>query len=290
MLQFALHITISAIIFAILTSGFRFFIKLRWTIDFSYLAIVIFASYTSALLNIHFWLGILASILLSFAVSLLFTFLILFLSSKLNDVYFSIGTLALYILAYQLAYNLEGITGWALGLSWISRNLIGSLSVTSLWSYLSLSLAVITILFTWLFFFKKSYFYKVLMWRGENELVVKSLWTNIVKYKFVMIAITTFLAAVGGWLYTFYYLYIDPSSFWLSMLILLVVIWFISYKYNDRWILATSMIVMFAYEYLRFFKLVDPSKIGYFREMIFWVIVVAVAFIVFRKTNFGREN
>lgn len=290
MLQFALHIVISAIIFAILTSWFRFFIKLRWTIDFSYLAIVIFASYTSALLNINFWLGILASIFLSFGLSILFTFLVLFLSSKLNDVYFSIWTLALYILAYQLAYNMEGITWWALGLSWISRNLIGSFMVTGLSSYLILSLIILIILFTCLFLFKKSYFYKVLTWRGENEIVVKSLWTKIMKYKFVMILITTFLAAVGWWLYTFYYLYIDPSSFRLSMLILLVVIWFISYKYNDRGIFGTSLIVMFAYEYLRFFKVVDPSKIWYFREMLFGVIVVIVAFIVFRKTSFGREN
>ncbi len=290
MTQFALHIIISAIIFAILTSGFRFFIKLRWTIDFSYLAIVIFASYASALFNINFWLGILASILLSFGLSILFTFLVLFLSSKLNDVYFSIGTFALYILAYQLAYNMENITWWALGLSWISRNLIGSFMVTSLWSYLILSLIILILLFTFLFLFKKSYFYKVLTWRGENEIVVKSLWTKITKYKFVMILITTFLAAVGWWLYTFYYLYIDPSSFWLSMLILLVVIWFISYKYNDRGIFGTSLIVMFAYEYLRFFKVVDPSKIGYFREMLFGIIVVVVAFVVFRKTSFGREN
>ncbi len=290
MTQFALHIIISAIIFAILTSGFRFFIKLRWTIDFSYLAIVIFASYASALFNINFWLGILASILLSFGLSILFTFLVLFLSSKLNDVYFSIGTFALYILAYQLAYNMENITWWALGLSWISRNLIGSFMVTSLWSYLILSLIILILLFTFLFLFKKSYFYKVLTWRGENEIVVKSLWTKITKYKFVMILITTFLAAVGWWLYTFYYLYIDPSSFWLSMLILLVVIWFISYKYNDWGIFGTSLIVMFAYEYLRFFKVVDPSKIGYFREMLFGIIVVVVAFVVFRKTSFGREN
>jgi len=290
MLQFALHIIISAIIFAILTSGFRFFIKLRWTIDFSYLAIVIFASYTSALLNINFWFWIIASILISFLLSILFTFLVLFLSSKLNDVYFSIGTLALYILAYQLAYNMGSITWWALGLSWISRNLIWSIMVSNLSSYLILSLIILILIFTFLFLFKKSYFYKVLTWRWENEIVVKSLWTKILKYKFVMILITTFLAAVGWWLYTFYYLYIDPSSFWLSMLILLVVIWFISYKFNDRGIFGTSMIVMFAYEYLRFFKVVDPSKIGYFREMLFGVIVVIVAFVVFRKTSFGREN
>ena len=251
---------------------------------------MIFASYTCALLNIHFWLGILASILLSFGISIVFTFLVLFLSSKLNDVYFSIGTLALYILAYQLAYNMDGITGWALGLSWISRNLIGSIMVNSLRSYLLLSLSILILLFTFLFFFKKSYFYKVLTWRWENEIVVKSLGAKIIKYKFVMILITTFLAAVGWWLYTFYYLYIDPSSFWLSMLILLVVIGFISYKFNDWGIFGTSLVVMFAYEYLRFFKLVDPSKIGYVREMLFWIIVVIVAFVMFRKTSFGREN
>jgi len=285
-----LHILISAIIFAILASGFKFFVKLRGTLDFSYMAIVIFASYAGTLLNIHRWMWLILSIIISFLLCIAFTFLVLFLSSKLDDVYFSIGTLALYILFYQLAYNLEWITWWALWLSWITRVLVDGVNFTSMNAFLIVAGAIAPLVFLFLFFLKRSYFYKVLTWWWENEIVVKSLGVKINKYKLAMILITTFLAVVWGNLFSFYYLYIDPSTFWLGMLILLIVITFISYKFNDWWTLLVSIIVMMAYEYLRFFKVVDPSKIGYFREMVFGIIVVVTAFIVFRKTSFGREN
>ena len=285
-----LHILITAIIFGILASGFKFFVKLRGTLDFSYMAIVIFASYAGTLLNIHRWMWLIFSIIISFVLCIAFTFLILFLSSKLDDVYFTIGTLALYILFYQLAYNLEWITWWALWLSWVTRTLIGSITFTSTNSFLLVAVSIAIIIFLCFFLLKRSYFYKVLTWWWENEIVVKSLGVKINRYKLTMILITTFLAVVWANLFSFYYLYIDPSSFWLGLLVLLIVITFISYKFNDRWTLLVSIIVTLVYEYLRFFKIVDPSKIGYFREMLFGMIVVATAFIVFRKTSFGREN
>lgn len=289
-MQFAIHIIISAIIFTLLASGFKFFIKLKWNLDFSYMAIVIFSSYLSALLNIHYWIWILLAVLISFLISIWFTFLVLFLSSKLNDVYFTIWTLTLYILVYQLAYNMEWITWWALGLSGIDRNLVGWIQLSSLPLFLLFAGILIVLVIWWLVYFKKTYFYKTLMWWGERAAIVKSLWVKINIYKFVMILITTLLASLAGTLYTFYYLYIDPSTFRFSMLVLTLVIVFLSYKWNDRWTLIVSLLIMFSYEYLRFFKLVEPSKIGYFREMIFWLIIVVVSFVVFRKTSFGREN
>jgi len=289
-MQFVIHIIISAIIFALLASGFKFFIKLKWNLDFSYMAIVIFSSYLSALLNIHFGIWIIMAIVISFLVSIGFTFLVLFLSKRLNDVYFTIGTLSLYVLVYQLAYNMESITWWALGLSLTNRTLIWWISVSTLNSFLVFGGVLIALIIWWLVYFKKTYFYKTLMWWGEREFVVKSLWVKIDIYKFGMILVTTLLASLAWWLYAFYYLYIDPSTFWFTMLVPVLVIVFLSYKRNDWWTLIISLLVMFAYEYLRFFKIVEPSKIWYFREMMFWLIIVVVSFIVFRKTNFGREN
>jgi branched-chain amino acid transport system permease protein len=289
-MQFVIHIIISAIIFALLASGFKFFIKLKWNLDFSYMAIVIFSSYLSALLNINFGIWIIMAIVISFLVSIGFTFFVLFLSKRLNDVYFTIGTLSLYVLVYQLAYNMESITWWALWLSLTNRNLIWSVSVSSLNSFLIFGGTLISLVILWLVYFKKTYFYKTLMWWGEKDLVIKSLWVKIDIYKFGMILITTLLASLAWWLYSFYYLYIDPSTFWFTMLVPILVIVFLSYKRNDWWTLIVSLLVMFAYEYLRFFKIVEPSKIWYFREMMFWLIIVVVSFVVFRKTNFGREN
>jgi len=289
-MQFVIHIIISAIIFALLASGFKFFIKLKWNLDFSYMAIVIFSSYLSALLNIYFGIWIVIAIVISFLVSIGFTFLVLFLSKRLNDIYFTIGTLSLYILVYQLAYNVESITWWALWLSLINRILIWWVSVSTLNSFLVFGGILITLVILWLVYFKKTYFYKTLIWWWEKDLVIKSLWVKIDVYKFGMILITTLLASLAWWLYAFYYLYIDPSTFWFTMLVPVLVIVFLSYKRNDWWTLIVSLLVMFAYEYLRFFKIVEPSKIWYFREMMFWLIIVVVSFVVFRKTNFGREN
>jgi branched-chain amino acid transport system permease protein len=198
--------------------------------------------------------------------------------------------LALYILVYQLAYNMESITWWALGLPWISRALIGNISLSGIVPFLIFSLIVVWLIFSWLWLLKKSYFYKMLTGWWENEIVLKSLGVKINLYKFTMILITSFLAVVGGNIFAFYYLYIDPSSFWIGMLMIILVISFISYKFNDWWTLLTSVIIILIYEYLRFFKVVDPSKIGYFREIFFGVLIVVVAFVVFRKTSFGRDS
>ena len=289
-LSFIYHILISAMIFYILVSWFKFFLKLRGTMDFSYLAIVIFWSYLWAILNIKFWIWILWSIWFSFLISMGFTFIILFLSSKLDDVYFSIWTLTVYILVYQLALNMDWITWWAFWLSGMTQNIIWNISIHWLQEFLVFILIFVFFIIAILLFIKKTYFYKILQWRWEHETVIKTLWIKIRTYKFFMIALTTLLAVVWWNLFWFYYLYIDPSSFWLTLLTLLVVIAFVSYKFNDLWTVLVSVIVLFVYEYLRFFKIVDPSKIWYFREIIFAIVIMIVSFFIFRKVKFGRDH
>lgn len=52
MRAFILHVLIVAIIFSLLSSGFKLFLKLKGDLDFSYMAVVIFASYASSLLTL----------------------------------------------------------------------------------------------------------------------------------------------------------------------------------------------------------------------------------------------
>jgi branched-chain amino acid transport system ATP-binding protein/branched-chain amino acid transport system permease protein len=87
------------------------------SIDFSYLAIVLFGSYASTLLNMHFGLGIVSTMLISWVMAIPFTFLIIYLSKRLSGIYFIVGTLALYMFFFQLAINRESLTGGAFGLS-----------------------------------------------------------------------------------------------------------------------------------------------------------------------------
>jgi branched-chain amino acid transport system permease protein len=232
----------------------------------------------------------LSSFAISFFLSLVFTFLVLILSGKLNEMYFMIGTFTLYMLVYQLAYNLEPLTGGALGLGGIQRVLVGEVVISDLPMFLWWIGGAVVAIIVLLWYLKRTSFYKVLIARAEREVVVKSLGLQVSRYTLGMILLSTFLASIAGMFYTFYYLYIDPSSFRFSTLMLALVIVLLSYKWNDVGTLIISLVILYMYEYLRFFKLVEASKIGYVREMIFGMIIMLLAFFFFRKVKFTRER
>lgn len=289
-LPFLYHLIISSIIFYIIATWFKFFLKLRTSIDFSYLAIVLFGSYASAWMNMHFGMGVVSTIFVSRLLCIPFTLLVIFLSKRLNGVYFIVGTLALYMFFFQLAINWEWLTGGAFGLSGITRVLRGHSMIVWLEQFLLLATILGAIVLVGLRAFKRTYFFSILKGRWENDTVLKVLWVPISRYTFVMVIITSLCAVIGGNLFAFYYLYIDPRSFWLSMLILVLVISFISYKWWELPTFIVALLVIFGYEYLRFFKVVDPSKLGYLRELIFAIAIMATSYITFKRTSFGREQ
>jgi ABC-type branched-subunit amino acid transport system permease subunit len=289
-INFLYHIIISWSIFYLLTAGAKIYLKLRWSFDFSYLGIVIFGSYAWVLANIHREMWMLVSFIFACVVSLVFTFFVLYLSSKLTWLYFTIGTLALYMLFYQAAYNLEFITWWAFGLTGMSKTLVWWFWIEWLLWYMFYAAVCTICVIGMLLYIKRTYLYTILQAWGEREVVVKSLWVSIVRYKLFMILLTTFLAVLWWNLYSFYFGFIDPNSFWLPMLILVLVIVFGSYKFNEIWTYMFSIWVIALYEWLRFFKFVDPWQIWYVREVIFALIILGTSFRVFRTTSFWRQE
>jgi len=253
--QFLIHIIISSCIFALMASGFRFFVKLKGTIDFSYLGLIIFGTYATVLLHLHLGRGMLLSMFVAFVLSLFFTIFILFLSARLQDIYFAAGTLAFYLLINQLSYNLDNVTGGSLGLSGIDRVVFASWSVSSLEGYFLLMIGVVACVMGLLFVFARSYLYTMLQARGENLLIVRSLGIRIHYIKLVLIILTTFLAVLGGGLYAFYYQFIDPGAFWIGLVVLLLAIVFLSYNMSYIGLFGVSFVLTLVYEYLRFFKI-----------------------------------
>lgn len=288
--QFLLHILVSACIFALMASGFRFFIKLKGTIDFSYIGLIIFGTYTTVLLHIHLGWGMLLATFVAFCLSLLFTVLILALSARLQDIYFAIGTLAFYLLVNQLANNMDTVTGGALGLSDIHRMIWTGRTIQSLEWYFVLMLSIVAIIICLLLFFVRSYLYRLLQARGENIVVVRSLGINVNYIKIALIVFTTFLAVIGGSLYAFYYQFIDPKAFWIGLVTLLLAISFLSYNMSYIWVFGVSLLLTFVYEYLRFFKVLDVGSIGYVREWLFALMVMISARVIFRRGSFHRNQ
>ena len=284
-IEFFYHISILSIIFFIISSWFKFFLKIRSTLDLSYIWIIIFSTYLWFILNNNYETSLTVSVILAFIGSIPITFLLLFLSSKLNSVYFVIWTLAIYMIFLQIVKNTQELAWWIFWLSLKTQNLIWSYTIDSIesffWIYLIISIIILIILF----FIQKSFFFKILKWWWENELSLKSLWIKPNFYKLWMILLTTFLASLWWNLYWFYHMYIDPYTFWFVMVNIILIISLISYKFWNLWTLIISLLVIWFYEYIRFFKVVDISQIWYFREMVFWLVIMLTSFIVFKFTQ-----
>jgi len=234
-IEFFYHICIISMIFFIISSWFKFFLKIRTILDLSYLWLIIFSAYLWFILNNHFGFSLLLSILIWFISSIPLTFLLLYISSKLDWIYFIIWTLSIYMIFLQVVKNAESLTWWIFWLSLDSQNIIWNYIIYSLNNFFLIYLVIVTIILLVLAQINKSFFFKILLWWWENELSLKSLWVKINLYKFWMILLTTFLASLWWNLYWFYHAYIDPSSFWIIMLNLVLIISLISYKLWNLW-------------------------------------------------------
>lgn len=206
-IEFLYHIWIVSIIFFIMSVGFKFFLKICSTLDLSYLGILIFTSYAGFYLNIHYWFGFIVSTLIAFISSIPLTIFLLYLSTRLEWLYFIIGTLTVYMLMLQIAFNAENITGWIFGISLESQHIVQGMVVIGIDMFFFFSLSIYVLVALLLWYIRNAYFYHVLQWWWENELSLKSMGCCTHRYKFFMILMTTFLAALWGNLYGFYNIY-----------------------------------------------------------------------------------
>lgn len=288
MLSFVLHICIWSLIMGLLALWFKFFLKLKATLDFSYIWIVIVAAYSSSLAQLHRWRTWPWATLFAIFLSLFFSILIVRLASKLSEIYFAIGSLAIYMLCFQLSQNLESLTGGVLGLSGLPRAFTQTISLHSLWSFLVFIVIIGFCAILLLRWFLRSYFYTVLQWWWERHLLIQSLGAHSKPYLFVMLFITTLLASLWWSLFAFYFSYIDPNSFGVALVMLLLIIAFLAYNSGILATFLVSFAVTFVYEFLRFVKIVSPSMLGYTREMFIDVFIIVAVLFVFTRVRFVR--
>lgn len=288
-IQFILHLLVVSYIMHILATGCNIYLKVKGSLDLSYVAIVLFGAYASVLLHIHFWRWILASTAGACVLAMPFSFIVLQLSKRLEQAYFVIWTLALYLFVIQVASEWQGLTWGVFWLSGFKRIVIQNISVNELSSYLRFSGIIAVLLSCCMYYFRKTLLYRILQWRWEKGILIKALWITSGRAIITMLILTTLFAVISGSLYAFYFLYIDPQSFWLSLLLPLLVISLLTFRMNEWYTFLITLIITFLYEYLRFFKFISPAHIWYVREVIFASIYMILAFIVFRNMSKTRE-
>ena len=203
-------------IWIIIASGLNLLTGYMGYVSFGHAGFVGIGAYTSALLTLKFGMSFWAGALVASLFTALFGLLLGVAILRLSGIYFSIGTLILGEILYSIYYNWSPVTGGFMGLNVpppeLALPIMGGISFELLQWYYFVYLLVFLVV-GGLKLLIDSHFGKEIIAIRENESLSQSLGVNINQRKSQCLAISCFLAGMGGALFGAFMGHVDPDSF-----------------------------------------------------------------------------
>ncbi len=232
-------------------------------------------AYASALLvmglGLPFWVAILVAALFTAFMG----YLVSIPARRLKGDYLALGTLGFAFIVEAILKNWMELTRGPLGIPGIPRPEIFGFIFSSIESYSLLSLAVLAVTIFIIHRIVNSPFGRVLKSIREDETAAQMLGANASRYKMIALTVSAFFAGIAGSLYAHYITFIDPTSFSLPTLILLLSIVIIGGMASIKGSVAGAFLLILLPEPLRFIGL--PSNIvGAGRQIIYAVLVLVI--------------
>ena len=205
----------------------------------------------------------------------IFSLIVSFAAVKLNDNYFILGSLGFLMIAYTILYNWTDVTFSPYGLPRIK--ILRLWDISGVWGYF-----VLTILLSadviWFFRRIKNFPYgRVLKAMRSDELSVKALGRNTVKFKSWDFFLSAALSCLTGLIYTSYVSYIDSTSFTLDESIFIISALFIGGVGNIKGPIVGAAFVVLLPEILRFIGMPDAIAAN-MRQIIYGLTLVLVMY------------
>ena len=207
-----------------------------------------------------------------------FSFLISYASVRLKDDYFVIATMGFQLIVYTILYNWTDVTRGPYGIPGIPGiRLFGLFELTGVYAYLVLSLVLMAVVVFLFHHLVESPFGRVLNAIRADEITVKSMGRNIVKFKSLAFFLSAAVAGLAGIIYASYVNYIDPTSFTLDESIFILSALFIGGIGNTKGPILGAMFVVLLPEFLRFVGLPD-SVAANLRQIIYGLALILVMY------------
>lgn len=273
-ISYLVSILIIVGIYTILALSLNLVLGYTGLLNLGHIALFAIGAYTSVLLHIN-GVPFYAAFLSAGVVASFFGFLLIYGTKKISGDYYALATLGFAFVVHSLLLNLNGLTRGPLGIAGIPRPNIFGFFVRDNVQYLFL---VVVIAFITYFLLNKivtSKFGKLLEAMRDDELGVGVLGKNTAHLKYKAMAISAFFAGIAGSLFAHYISFIDPSSFYINELILVLTIVIIGGIASLKGTVIATLIVIAIPEALRFLPL--PSGIiGPARQIIYALILLII--------------
>lgn len=271
------HIFILIFIYIILAVSLNLALGYTGLLNLGHVAFFGIGAYTSALLAIE-GLPYLAAILAAGVLASVFGFLLVAATDKLKGDYMAMATLGFSFVVYSLLLNLRDLTRGAMGIPGIPKPSILGLTIRSNDQYLIFAMMVCAVSVFIMYRIVRSPFGKLLEANRDNAVILRVLGKNTFGLKYKAMMISAFFAGISGSLYAHYITFIDPTSFYISELILILTIVIVGGLASIKGSIVATTIIIYIPEILRTLD-IPSSVVGPARQALYAIILIAILMI-----------
>jgi branched-chain amino acid transport system permease protein len=188
--------------------------------------------------------------------------------------YLALGTLGFAFLVEAVLKNWIDVTRGPLGIPAIPKpEIFGFVFGNEAYLLLTIILLFITVIIVHRLV--NSPFGRVLKAIREDEHAAEMLGKHTVRYKMIALTTSAFFAGIAGSLYAHYITFIDPLSFSLPVLLIMLTAVIIGGAASIKGSIAGAFLIVFLPEPLRFIGL-PSSLVGAGRQIIYAVLILAI--------------
>lgn len=290
-MAYLIHIMTLIGIYSILAQSLNLILGLGGLLSLAHIATYGIGAYVTAVGCVDLGLSTFTLIFLSAIAGASGSLIVAFTSSRLTSDYFTIATLAFHYMVSSIFINWREVTRGVMGIPGITDPEIFGVTLSSslslcifVWFITLVSLILLKIIF-------KSYFARGLRAQAESEVAAQAIGIPTSSMRLLSLVFAGALSGVAGSLFAYFLRFIDPSSFALPEIILILTMVIIG-KPGSYWgcLLATALLLLLP-EGIRFIDYLQnyPGVIGPIRQLIYAGILLSSIFI-FKDKLFIRQR
>ncbi len=281
------HLLIIIGIYIILSLSLNLALGYTGLLNLGHIAFFGIGAYTSALL-VEIGVPFIFSFLIAGLLAGFFGFLLVLATGRLKGDYLALATLGFSFVVTSVMLNWTGLTRGPLGIPGIDKPSIFGFVISSNLMYLIFVAVIAAITFFVLHRIVSSPFGKLLEATRDDEVGLRVLGKNTFKLKAKAMMISAFFAGIAGSLFAHYITYIDPTSFALNEIILVITIVIVGGLASLRGTIVATVIILLIPEILRFLAL-PSSMIGPMRQIIYALLLIGI--LLYKPRGiFGRVD
>ena len=272
-------------IYAILAVSLNLALGYAGLLNLGHVGFFAIGAYTSAIL-VSTGLPYLAALILAGSSAAFAGLFLISVSRKIKGDYLALTTLGFTFVIYAAIINWVSLTNGPMGISGIAKPCIFGLCANNSQNYLLLVTIIATISVLLITLLLRSKFGLLLQATRDDELGLMVLGYDTSKIKMIAMMISAFFAGIAGSLFAHYISFIDPSSFYIGDIILIVSIVIVGGIASIRGSVIATFIIFAIPETIRFVSM-PGYMIGPVRQILYSLVLIMV--LLYRPRGlFGR--